>query len=74
MRQSADYTTLAHLKKSYPKFTVWKILTLPEQQELIDEDFAVIHYANVLVARHFAIEPRTLKYDRSKIRASKSAD
>lgn len=61
-------TTLDELKKTYPEFRLWQILSAPEQEELLTVEFREKTFARKLVMREFGITSLdTLKKDRKKL-------
>ena len=62
-------TTLDELKKTYPEFELWQILSAQEQEELLTVEFREKTYARRLVMREFGFTSLdTLKKDRKKLR------
>jgi len=62
------YSTLEKLKNQFPDYQLWKILSMREQQELLDEEFKPTAFARSLVARTFGVVSETIKKDRQKLR------
>ena len=66
--------TLEQLKKKFPDYNLWSILSGEEQELLITEEFKPRAYARTLVMRKDGLtNPETIKKDRQKVRrAAKS--
>lgn len=67
--RTGKFATVNELKKEFPDFRLWTILSLDEQQELLTEEFKPTGYARSLVMRKFGLtNPDTIKKDRQKLR------
>ena len=63
--------SLSELRKKFPKFQIWHMLSGPEQELLLTEPVKPAGYAKVLVLRHFGLtSEETLKKDRKKLRTA----
>jgi hypothetical protein len=68
LRQS---TSLNILRKKFPAFEIWRLLSVPEQESLLNEPFKPKAYARKLVMRRFSLtSEETIKKDRKKLRAA----
>jgi hypothetical protein len=68
LRQS---TSLSELRRKFPEFQIWRLLSVPEQESLLNEPFKPKAYARRLVLRRFGITSEdTIKKDRKKLRAA----
>jgi hypothetical protein len=68
LRQPTD---LSKLRKKFPNFQIWRQLSDPEQESLLNEPFKTTAYARLLVLRHFGLtSEETLKKDRKKLRTA----
>ena len=64
-------TSLSELQKKFPDFQIWRQLSVPEQESLLNEPFKPKAYAQRLVLRYFGLtSEETLKKDRKKLRAA----
>jgi hypothetical protein len=64
-------TSLAELRKKFPDFQIWRRLSGPEQESLLNEAFKPKAYAKRLVLQEFGLtSEETLKKDRKKLRAA----
>jgi hypothetical protein len=64
-------TDLSKLRKKFPDFQIWRQLSVPEQESLLNEPFKSMAYARRLVLRHFGLtSEETLKKDRKKLRTA----
>jgi hypothetical protein len=64
-------TSLSELQKKFPNFQIWRQLSVPEQESLLNEPFKPKAYAQRLVLRYFGLtSEETLKKDRKKLRAA----
>jgi hypothetical protein len=63
------YAELPQLKREFPKFALWKMLSKEEQKQLLTEPFKPVPYARTLVTRNFGLtSSETIKKDRRKLR------
>jgi hypothetical protein len=63
--------SLSDLQRKFPKFQIWRLLSVPEQESLLHEPFKPKAYARRLVLRRFGITSEdTIKKDRKKLRAA----
>ena len=66
---AAKYPTLDLVKKAFPDFGLWAILSPTEQKTLLSEPFKPRAYARALVARKYGLtSTETIKKDRQKVR------
>lgn len=64
-------TSLVELRKKFPDFQIWRRLSGPEQESLLNEAFKPKAYAKRLVLQEFGLtSEETLKKDRKKLRAA----
>ena len=60
---------LALLKREFPDFELWKLLSQQQQEELLTEDFKPRMYARTLAMAKFGLTSReTIKKDRQRLR------
>ena len=70
--RTAHHTSLDQLRKDFPAFELWKLLSPKEQQELLADEFKPRAYARTLVANKFGLTSlETIKKDRQKLRRNK---
>jgi hypothetical protein len=63
--------SLSELRKKFPEFQLWHLLSGPEQESLLAEPFKPAAYAKTLVLRRFGLTSEdTLKKDRKKLRTA----
>jgi len=66
------YSTLADLKKEFPNFELWNLLSKAEQEELLTEEFKPRAYARSLAMRKYGLtSSETIKKDRQKLRRAR---
>jgi hypothetical protein len=64
-------TSLPELRKKFPDFQIWRRLSAPEQESLLNEAFKPKAYAKRLVLQEFGLtSEETLKKDRKKLKAA----
>jgi hypothetical protein len=67
--KTENFTTPDQIRKEFPDFKLWKILSPKEQQQLLNEEFKPKAYARTLVVRNFGLtNTETIKKDRQKLR------
>jgi hypothetical protein len=63
------YADLDRVKKEFPLFALWRVLSVAEQEDLITEEFKPRAFARVLTMREFGLSsPDTIKKDRQRLR------
>lgn len=63
---------LEDLRKEFPTFELWHLLSTTEQRELLTDEFKPRAYARTLVMRKYGLtNPETVKKDRQKLRRAK---
>jgi hypothetical protein len=67
-RLADSASTLDELKKRFPDFKLWTVLSPAEQAELLEEDFKPKAYARNLTARKFAVDKETIKKSRQIVK------
>jgi hypothetical protein len=60
--------TLDELRKRFPDFKLWPLLSETEQDELLEKEFKPKVYARALTARKFGVGAETIKKSRQKLK------
>lgn len=67
--RTEQYVELDQLKKEFPDFALWEMLSPEEQGDLLTETFKPKTYARALTLRKFGLTSSdTIKKDRQKLR------